>query len=169
MKKDLNDFYKELKEEGILINGLTWTITLIFYLSILALSEVLLSKNIYIKNNIVNTILLILVIGFSGIIIAKEELDIYESVIEEKVRSISRIRIRYIYFKGILSFSLPISLFIVSINALSGKASLDGILIIFLIYNIIGVVLGISSWKKNKDMFIRYIIDQFYKRINKNK
>lgn len=169
MKKDLDDFYKELKEDGILINGLAWTITFIFYLGILALSEAILFKNEYILNNIVDTIFLVIVISFSGFLIAIEELDIYRSVIEEKERSIKRIRIRYVYFKGILGFSLPISLFIVSINLLSGKESLTSNLISFLLYNIIGLALGISNWMKNKEIFIRYIIKQFYKRINKIK
>lgn len=167
MKKSLESYYKELKEDGILINGLTWIITFIFYLVILTLSEVILSKNTYIENNIIYTIFLILIISCSGIIIAKEELDIYESIIKGKERNIRGIRIRYIYFRGILGFSLPISLFIISINFLSGKASLSSLITIFILYNIIGIGLGISSWMKNKDMFIKYIVNQFHKRMKK--
>lgn len=169
MKRDLDDLYKELKEDGILINGLAWAITLIFYLGILALSEAVLFKNQYILNNIVDTIFLIIVIALSGFLIAIEELDIYSSLIEERERSIKRIRSRYVYFKGILGFSLPISLFIISINLLSGKESLTSNLISFLLYNVIGLALGISNWMKNKEVFIQYIIKQFYKRINKNR
>ncbi|MHC1685730.1 MAG: hypothetical protein AB6733_22850 [Clostridiaceae bacterium] len=169
MKKDLNDFYQELKEDGILVNSLAWSITITVYLLVLSLGEVILSKNLYIERNVITTMLLILIISLSGMIIATEELEIFKSVVEENESNIKKIRLRYIIFKGFLGFSFPISLFMISIIFLSGKATVTSIVMSFIIYNIIGIAIGISSWMKIKFVFINYIKDKFYKKFKKGK